>query len=222
MSFVELLLGWGIVAMLAIGSIVAADPFWGRRRGKPIGKRSRAARADRSDTSRARLARREPHRHLLVRARPDRRLPARVAARARTRARARAAPRTRRAPRAARAARRGRSACRRPKPRWRGAGRVTSNASAFANSRSSRFAAAQTRRTIAPFGIVRPCSVTSLIMRRGSACAGDSQRTISSIAFGDRGPRRARAARAARGARRAARRRSRSGWSSCRCPRRSA
>ena len=47
MSFVELLLGWGIVALLAIGSIVAADPFWaaaarttrsatGPRRAEPI------------------------------------------------------------------------------------------------------------------------------------------------------------------------------------------
>ena len=48
MSFVELLLGWGIVAMLAIGSIVAADPFWGRRRGNRSA-RARAARADRGE-----------------------------------------------------------------------------------------------------------------------------------------------------------------------------
>ena len=49
MSFVELMLGWGILAILAIGSIVAADPFWGPRRFR----RSRAVResqGQRSDT----------------------------------------------------------------------------------------------------------------------------------------------------------------------------
>jgi hypothetical protein len=39
MSAVDLLLGWGIVALLVIGSLVAADPFWRWRRA------SRAARA---------------------------------------------------------------------------------------------------------------------------------------------------------------------------------
>jgi hypothetical protein len=45
MSFVELLLGWGIVTLLAIGSIVAADPFWRPRRGS----RSTRARGHRGD-----------------------------------------------------------------------------------------------------------------------------------------------------------------------------
>lgn len=31
MGFVELLLGWFVVTALGIGSIVAAEPFWGRR-----------------------------------------------------------------------------------------------------------------------------------------------------------------------------------------------
>jgi len=48
MSFVELLLGWGIVTLLAIGSIVAADPFWKLRRGNRSSS-TRAARAHRGD-----------------------------------------------------------------------------------------------------------------------------------------------------------------------------
>ena len=38
MTFVELLLGWAIVTLLGIGSIVSAEPFWGpnRSREQPV------------------------------------------------------------------------------------------------------------------------------------------------------------------------------------------
>jgi hypothetical protein len=34
MAMIELLLGWLILTALGVGSIVAAEPFWGRRRGR--------------------------------------------------------------------------------------------------------------------------------------------------------------------------------------------
>ena len=220
MSFVELLLGWGIVAMLAIGSIVAADPFWGRRRAKPIGTGPRRASRSQRHPSTG-LARRKPHRHLPVRARPDRRLPARIAgelvlghAREQLLERdARLEPRQARAqaevgavPEAEVARRRARDVERvrvrelalvavRGAPRPGAPSRPSESCGRAASRRSSRAAAAPARATR---------SAASPRSRSGSR------------------PGRARAARAAPGAPRAARRRSRSGWWWCRCPRRSA
>jgi len=52
MSFVEQLLGWAIVVMLVIGSVVAADPFWGPRRGKRASSTGTEP-TDRADSVRA-------------------------------------------------------------------------------------------------------------------------------------------------------------------------